>query len=55
MKALAHVLSRQMPAAVAEFREILKLDPKEFSVMSTLAWFEATSPDDGVPQWQGGS
>jgi tetratricopeptide (TPR) repeat protein len=48
MKALAHALARQFPATIAEFREILKLDPNDSSAMTSLAWFEATSPDNSV-------
>ncbi len=48
MKALTHSLMRKVPAAIAEYRAVLKLDPKDFQAMTSIAWFEATSPDKSI-------
>ncbi len=43
--AYALVTARQMPAAAAEFREVLRLDPKNLDGLNSLAWIEAAHPD----------
>ncbi len=48
MKALAHALLRQLPAAIAESRAILALDANDVGALTAVAWFEATSPDKTV-------
>ena len=44
-KALAHLAARQTPAAIGEFREILRRDPENQHALNSVAWIEATSPD----------
>ena len=43
--AYALVTARQTPAAAAEFREVLRLDPKNLDGLNSLAWIEAAHPD----------
>ena len=44
-KASAHLAAKQPREALAEFREILKLDPNDQHALNGLAWTEATHPD----------
>ncbi|MGO9108231.1 MAG: tetratricopeptide repeat protein [Thermoguttaceae bacterium] len=47
-KAFAHVASKQPREAMAEFREILRQDPKNQNALNSLAWIEATHADAAI-------
>jgi tetratricopeptide (TPR) repeat protein len=48
VKALVHGLMHQVSADIAEYRAILKLSPRDVNAMTSIAWFEATSPDTNI-------
>ncbi len=47
-KALAHLMIKQTREAVAEFREILRQDPRNQRALNSLAWIEATDTDAAI-------
>src|SRR5208337_2096652 len=47
-KAFAHLAAKQTREAISEFREVLRLDPKNRNALNSLAWIEATHTDAAI-------
>ncbi len=45
-KVFAHIAAQQIPEAMAEYREVLKQDPKDRRVLKGLSQLAAAKPDD---------